>query len=74
MASKYHSDTQAKIENTTYIPILNDTSDLETTKKTITTVSEASGPGNADYSHSINFPAQTDARIIIIPAQIPLCT
>lgn len=56
---------QEKIETLYYAPGLQDTGDLEAATKTITATSEASGVGNADYSHAITLSKPSDARLTV---------
>ena len=65
MADKFHSDTQEKIETTTYAPGLKDSGDLEASTKTVTATSEASGLGNADYSKALTLTAPSDVRLVV---------
>jgi hypothetical protein len=65
MADKFHSDTQERIETLSYTPSLQDSGDLEAGTKTITATTEASGIGNADYSHALTLAKPGDARLVV---------
>ena len=56
MTTKYHSDTQERIEQLAYSPGVQDTGDLEADIRTITATAEASGLANADYTISLTLP------------------
>jgi len=66
MTDKYHSDTKDKVEAIVYQHLTPTTGDLEAATKTITATSEASGLGNADYSHALTLPKPVDVRLEIL--------
>ena len=65
MADKFHSDTQERIETLAYAAGLQDSGDLEAGTMTVTATAEASGVGNADYSHALALVKPDDARLVV---------
>jgi len=53
------------VETIDYDPGLKDTGDLEGGTNTITATSEATGVGNADYTHSLTLEKPADARLLV---------
>ena len=60
-----HNPVSEKIESLTYIPGLQDTTDLEPATKTITATLEASGLANADYNKALTLPKPEDKRLVV---------
>ena len=53
------------IENISYSPSVQDTTDLEAATKTITATVEATGLANRDYQAALTLAAPTDARFVV---------
>jgi hypothetical protein len=66
MATKVHTDRRPGFESIYYFPDLKNSGDLETATKTVNTVAEASGTGNADYSVVMTLVKPDDARLQVL--------
>jgi hypothetical protein len=65
MADKLHTDSQAKLESFYWDPMMQNSGDLESAARTITTAAEASGAGNTDYSSTLTVVTPPDPRLVI---------
>lgn len=53
------------IERIAYAPDVQDTGDKEAATRVISALAEASGLGNADYSHALTLAAPSDSRLVV---------
>lgn len=69
MGHKYHSDTQPRIESITYTPGIQESGNLETATKNISSLVE---PGSPDYSTTMVVPTPDDNRLQVLRLAVRL--